>query len=115
MPSVCCGRLPPPPTLGGGEHSDQDAVRSVVGEVAEEAGRLAEDGDGLAQRHEVAPLPALGLGRGLLGAPAGLLELGPQPLVLGLQLHHPADAFEVHAFARPARRCAGATSMSASL
>ena len=31
------------------------------------------------------------------GHVAGLLELGPQALVLGLQLHHPPDALEVHA------------------
>ncbi len=59
----------------------------------QEPGALAEHGEGLAQRDQVPRLAGLaGAGR----RRARLVELRPEALVLGLQLHHPADALEVH-------------------
>src|SRR5688572_10119752 len=58
---------------------------------------LPEHGDGLAQRHEVAALPALGVDRGVLGGQSGAAQLVAEAGVLVFELHHTSDAFEVHA------------------
>ncbi len=57
-----------------------------LGSVAvEEAGSFAEDGDRLAQRHQVTALTTFGIGAGVRRHRPRPLELGPQAGVLGLE------------------------------
>src|SRR4029079_16202819 len=57
----------------------------------------AEHGDFLAQRDEVSTgWASIGLGHRRVGDVAQLGVLGAEAIVLRLELHHPADAFQVH-------------------
>src|SRR5688500_13025943 len=57
---------------------------------------LLKQGDCLAQWHEVTALTAFRFGNRVLGDGVGASKLVAQPCVLGLELHHPADALDVH-------------------
>src|SRR5690606_30348012 len=57
----------------------------------------AEDGELLAERHEVPSVVAVGGLDGLAHGPAGLGQLGAQVLQLGLEGQHLLDAGEVEA------------------
>ena len=60
-------------------------VRPVGSVALEETGSFAEDGDRLAQRHQVAALTAFGVGAGVRRHRPRPLELGPQVGVLGFE------------------------------
>src|SRR5580692_1866471 len=55
----------------------------------------APEHEGLAQRHEVATVVAMGLFAPVPGLVAHAVELGGQSLHLGLELEHVTDPFEV--------------------
>ncbi len=73
------------------------AIRPSGSVAVEEAGPFAEDGDRLAQRHQVTALTTFGVGAGVRRQRPRPLELRPEAGVLGLERHHALDAFEVQA------------------